>query len=943
MNKYSTHRNKGDARTSSSSHLVKAPASLLYGSRRVRKGLIHLILPLMLITASLSAQTPDPDGTFSDLSTQYDGGVASPTDGSTGNVLQQTMLAAYQWGLAHGGARATVVVAAEYPISGSRLLVPGNVDLVCSSYTPENYSGGCSIQETDAGTNTATGGSPLLMVDFAYGFLPDNKTKCSIFDTPQQPGCLIVNGAGAAIRGFSLSGSGSSAGGGDVGLRVAADGVHVQDTHEQFFGGQGIYVAAGVNSSFDWNFGTNVNEWWCAHPSQLTQDLGGIDLGGMLDGEASHNQYSTGCAFAKGYRSSLEYPLLSSMHVGGAGNLIQSNLLQADGIGLIVDGQEHRVLSNRSEYHSREAILNNSNASVFSQNITLSACLDPNLENLRPGSLDSGVPLYPNVPALFRVGQIVMDANGNVEQVIGAANGSTGSSDAATVDWALAPGEIASGSELTWMNIGPWQTGYSDSTDSGSTPAIVSGLCYAVKDVGLGNTWSANLDGLEVGIGGPSYLRGEYDILYPGVLSGNKCHQDWPDAYGNGQCWWSFDWYANGAPAGLAPNQLGINASGGGTAWVGDYSYLLLMDTAPHHYNNFQGMAPGQHFFVGSDSGTNFVDPWSAGDGTRGSVYGHPAVLTCGNVPLAIAPGESYEFVYNADGRHTVAQVNCPPSGGSTPSQGFTVSPGSLTFSAQNDSTASVAQQISVMNTSTADMDLVVSVTGDFSYTSSCGTVLAAGASCTVPVTFDPNAAGQRTGVLSVTDSISGYSKTIALTGLGVDISSTLPLVTLSSISGALQLSPGLNKTKADLLVTPMNGYSGSVTLTCAVTSADGTSTTNSPTCVLTSGTILLGGGIAKALQISVVQTTTRAALISRATTYVCAFPLAGLGAFSLCALGQRRRRVAGLLLLVICIGWLTGCGYMPNATKSATFNVVIRASAGKTKASLTMPLEVQQ
>src|ERR1700748_542675 len=41
---------------------------------------------LMMPTTSL-AQTPDPDSVFSDLSPEYDGGVANPTDGSTGNVL----------------------------------------------------------------------------------------------------------------------------------------------------------------------------------------------------------------------------------------------------------------------------------------------------------------------------------------------------------------------------------------------------------------------------------------------------------------------------------------------------------------------------------------------------------------------------------------------------------------------------------------------------------------------------------------------------------------------------------------------------------------------------------------------------------------------------------------------------------------------------------------
>jgi hypothetical protein len=923
-------------------HLISTLRSLFSGHRLTGKGFTCILLPSMLITVSLSAQTSDPGSTFSDLSTQYDGGVANPTDGSTGNVLQQTMLAAYQWGIAHGGARATVVVAAEYPIHGSRLLVPGNVDLVCSSYSPMTYGGGCPLLQTDPGDDTTTGGSPLLMVDYEYGFLPDLRTPCSTFDQPQHPGCLIVNGSGAAIRGFSLSGAGVSAGGQDVGIRVAANAVHIQDTSEQFFGGQGILSVAGLNSSYDWNFGTNVDEWWCAHPSQIDRRLGGIDLGGMIDGEASHNQYSTGCAFIKGYRSSLEYPLLGSMHVGGAGNLIEANLLQADGIGLIVEGQEQRVIANRAEFQSREAILSIAMTSIFSNNIVLSACLDPNLDNLRPGSLDGGVPLYPSVPALFHVGQIVMDASGNVEQVIAGANGSsTGSSDVAVPDWAVTSGGIAYSNDLTWMNIGPWQPGSSATTDSGSVPALVSGLCYAVVDRGAGNSWNANLDGVEVGIGGPSYLRGEYFLSLPSQITGNKCHQDWPDAYGNGQCWWGGDLYSNGGPPWMPPNENTITASGGGTAWVGDYGTLALADAVSHHYNNFQGMSAGQRFLVTSLSVANYIDPWSL-YGSQGSVYGHPAVVTCSGAPLLIKPGQYFEFIYDADGRNWVTQINCQYNGASeSTSGGLDVSPGSLTFSAQVDSTVSVAQQISVSNISSMGMALTISGTGDFSDSSSCPSMLAAGASCSVSVTFNPSRAGQRTGVLSVGDSISGFSQNVALSGMGLDLSSAVPWISLSSASSSLHLPAGANAT-ADLVVAPVNGYSGSVTLTCAVRAADGAIAATLPTCTLTNGTILLSSGKASALQLYVSTAPTNAALRKPPSTSLCGFPLAGLGALGLFALARRRKIVVGMLLALTCIGWLAGCGYTPNAGKPIAFDVVITASAGKSNTSLTIPLDVQ-
>jgi len=56
---------------------------------------------------------------------------------------------------------------------------------------------------------------------------------------------------------------------------------------------------------------------------------------------------------------------------------------------------------------------------------------------------------------------------------------------------------------------------------------------------------------------------------------------------------------------------------------------------------------------------------------------------------------------------------------------------------------------------------------GDFAQTNTCGSSLAASASCTFSVTFKPTASGTRTAALSVTDSASGSPQTVSLTGTG--------------------------------------------------------------------------------------------------------------------------------------------------------------------------------
>ena len=77
-----------------------------------------------------------------------------------------------------------------------------------------------------------------------------------------------------------------------------------------------------------------------------------------------------------------------------------------------------------------------------------------------------------------------------------------------------------------------------------------------------------------------------------------------------------------------------------------------------------------------------------------------------------------------------------------------------------------------------------IGVTGPFAESNNCGTSLAAGASCTVSVTFTPTAAGSASGTLSVNSSAPGSPLTVALSGTGTSPTTDLALnkpVTASS------------------------------------------------------------------------------------------------------------------------------------------------------------------
>jgi len=57
--------------------------------------------------------------------------------------------------------------------------------------------------------------------------------------------------------------------------------------------------------------------------------------------------------------------------------------------------------------------------------------------------------------------------------------------------------------------------------------------------------------------------------------------------------------------------------------------------------------------------------------------------------------------------------------------------------------------------------------TGPFAQTNTCGTSLAAGANCTISITFTPTATGAQTGSFSITDSDYQSPQNVSLSGTG--------------------------------------------------------------------------------------------------------------------------------------------------------------------------------
>ena len=95
--------------------------------------------------------------------------------------------------------------------------------------------------------------------------------------------------------------------------------------------------------------------------------------------------------------------------------------------------------------------------------------------------------------------------------------------------------------------------------------------------------------------------------------------------------------------------------------------------------------------------------------------------------------------------------------------------PDSLTFTSQVFGTASGAQTVNLTNTgSIALTPSAIAMSGDFSETDNCvNTPLAAGANCSIQVTFTPTATGSRTGQMTISANVYGGQMTIELSGTG--------------------------------------------------------------------------------------------------------------------------------------------------------------------------------
>jgi hypothetical protein len=162
------------------------------------------------------------------------------------------------------------------------------------------------------------------------------------------------------------------------------------------------------------------------------------------------------------------------------------------------------------------------------------------------------------------------------------------------------------------------------------------------------------------------------------------------------------------------------------------------------------------------------------------------------------------------------------------------LTPATLAFAGTAVGATSAAKIITLKNNGTAALDIStggITITGthasSFIKTTTCGSVLAAGASCTISVKFKPKATGALTATLEVADNALGSPQKVALSGTGEALATLTP----TSLAFA---STHVGTVTAAKIVTLKN--SGTVPLTIAgggitITGSHASSFTKTTTC----------------------------------------------------------------------------------------------------------------
>jgi hypothetical protein len=262
------------------------------------------------------------------------------------------------------------------------------------------------------------------------------------------------------------------------------------------------------------------------------------------------------------------------------------------------------------------------------------------------------------------------------------------------------------------------------------------------------------------------------------------------------------------------------------------------------------------------------------------------------------------------------------------------LAPTAINFGSRAVGTTSSA--VNVVVTSSGEQSLAIStdtVTGDFAIASdTCkGGTFIAGRSCTIGLIFKPKVAGIRNGTLSINDNAINTPQIVQLTGIGGDFSFVLSPTSASVTAGSTA------NTLID--ITPVSGYTQTVTLTCLGAITGGK-------CTIAPNPVPLNGSTDSIATMSVTTSQNPALLPT------LRWPKPGPGWFALLfawglsllwLVRSRKKRLGWVALAGLSLALYTGCGTKYSTyTPAGSYTITVKAQSGNIIQTQQFALTVQ-
>jgi sugar lactone lactonase YvrE len=150
---------------------------------------------------------------------------------------------------------------------------------------------------------------------------------------------------------------------------------------------------------------------------------------------------------------------------------------------------------------------------------------------------------------------------------------------------------------------------------------------------------------------------------------------------------------------------------------------------------------------------------------------------------------------------------------GAVPTETVNLSPATLSFGIVLEGIASATQSVTLTNSGSSALNIskIAVVGADYSQTNTCGSSVAAAATCAITVSYTPSSSGSNQTRIDITDDGISSPQSIALSGSGTEF-----LLAPAAGSPTMQSVSAGNSAQYGLTLTPASGIRDTVTLSCS-------------------------------------------------------------------------------------------------------------------------------